>query len=87
MSFTFVQRGQSLDGRATILEHFSDRFPRIAPDLRHRTRIGAIHAIAPGLFTADGTVEIVRHADGGGALPTVLRRFAIFAVMSGQDQD
>lgn len=86
-SFRFVQRGQSLDGRATIFEHFRERFPRYAADLRHQTRINGIHPIAPGVFTADGKVEILRLAAGDDAAPAVLRTFAIFAVMSGEDED
>ena len=87
VSFTFVQRGQSLDGRATIFEHFSERFPRFAPDLRHRTRIGDIRVIAPGVFTADGKVEILRVSNAGDEPPTVLRTFAIFAVMAVTEDD
>lgn len=87
VTFRFVQRRQSLDGRTTILEHFTERFPRFAPDLRHRTRISTVDAVAPGVFTADGKVEIQRHAGDGGAAPTVLRTFAIFAVMSGKDEN
>lgn len=87
VSFRFVQRGQSLDGRTTIFEHFHEGFPSYAPDLRHRTRISTVHAIAPGVFTADGQVEILRLAAGGNAAPTVLRTFAIFAVMSGKEED
>lgn len=87
VSFSFVQRGPSLDGRAAILEHFREQFPRLAPDLRHRTQIGAIRAVPPGAFTADGKVEILRHGAGGDDAPTILRTFAIFAVMSGKDED
>lgn len=86
-SFTFVQRGESLNGRSTIFEHFSERFPRFAPDLRHRTRIDAIQPIGPGVFTADGNVEILRVSDVGDEPPEVLRTFAIFAVMGVHDDE
>jgi uncharacterized protein (TIGR02246 family) len=86
VSFRFVQRGPSLDGRTAILEHFREQFPRLAPELRHRTQISAIREVATGAFTADGKVEILRHGAGGGDAPTVLRTFAVFAVMSGKDE-
>lgn len=86
VTFRFVQRGQSLDGRTTIFEHFREGFPQYAADLRHHTRLSAIHRIAPGVFTADGSVEILRVAAGGDAPPAVLRTFAIFAVMSRKDE-
>lgn len=86
-SFRFVQRGPSLDGRTAILEHFRERFSRLAPDLRHRTQISAIRTVAPGAFSVDGKVEILRHGAGGDDAPTILRTFAIFAVMSGKDED
>lgn len=86
-SFRFVQRGPSLDGRTAVLEHFRERFPRLAPDLRHRTQISAIRAVATGASTVDGKVEILRHGTGGDDMPTVLRTFAIFAVMSGKHEN
>jgi uncharacterized protein (TIGR02246 family) len=86
-SFGFVPRGPSLDGRTAILEHFRERFSRLAPDLRHRTQISAIRAVSPGAFAVDGKVEILRHGAGGDDAPTILRKFAIFAVMSGKDED
>lgn len=80
-SFEFVDRGESLEGRATIRQHFAERFPTFAPDLRHVTTVRDIRVIAPQVRTVDGKVEILRHAPAGGAAPTVLRTFAIFAVM------
>lgn len=82
VSFRFVRRGQSLDGRATLLEHFGEQFPRYAPELRHRTRIDAVRGVAPGVSTAEGEVRIVRPAADVEEPPVVLRTFAIFAVMS-----
>lgn len=84
-TFRFVRRGQSLDGRQTILEHFGELFPRYAPDLRHHSRIKTIRALAPGVFTADGEVDILRPS--GNRAGTVLRTFAIFAMMCEKDED
>lgn len=86
-SFRFVQRGHSLDGRTAILEHFRERFQHFAPDLRHRTQVSAIHAVASGAFAVDGEVEILRYGSGGDDAPTISRTFSIFAVMSGKDED
>lgn len=85
-SFEFVDRGESLEGRATILQHFAERFPTLAPDLRHRTSVRDIRVIAPRVRTVDGKVEILRNAPAGGAEPMVLRTFAIFAVMLHTEQ-
>lgn len=80
-SFEFVDRGERLEGRRAIRHHFAQRFPRFAPDVRHRTHVRAVHAIAPGVSTVDGKVEILREGTGDGAEPVVSRTFAIFAVM------
>lgn len=80
-SFVFVDRRQSLDGRAGILDFFSGQFPARAPELRHRTTVMGISDIAPGVHAVDGTVEILRVEPGTSAQPVVLRTFAIFAVM------
>lgn len=80
-SMEFVDRGERLEGRATIRRHFAERFPRFAPELRHRTRLQRIEAIAPDVRIADGTVEILRGAGDEGGAPVRLKSFAIFAVM------
>ena len=36
------------------IAHLGEQFPRYAPGLRHRTRIGTVHTVAPGVYTADG---------------------------------
>lgn len=46
VSFEFVRRGQSLDGRAAVFEQFAERFPTFSPELRHRTRVRQVIAIA-----------------------------------------
>lgn len=79
-SFGFVAAGSSLEGRAAILQHFVDQFARQSPDLRHVTQVREIRTVAPGVVTVDGNVE-VRRTGTGDADPTILRRFAIFAVM------
>lgn len=79
-SFAFVDRGQSLETRATIHRHFSEQFRRQRPDLRHATRVREIRLIAPGIVTVDGEVEI-RGTRPDDAAPTVLRRFTITGVM------
>jgi uncharacterized protein (TIGR02246 family) len=80
-SFGFVDRGESLDGRAAIYRSFSERFPRFPRELRHQTDVLEVRDIAPGVCTVDGRVEILRVAPGDDAEPEVLRAFAIFAVM------
>lgn len=80
-SFEFVDRGQSLESRATIHQHFADQFPKFAPDVRHLTSVRQIRVIAPDVRTVDGKVEILRNSPGESAKPVVLRTFAIFAVM------
>lgn len=80
-SFQFPDRGTSLDGRATIRRYFAEQFPQFAPELRHRTSVRETRMITPDFHTVDGTVEIVRVADDEGTEPTLLRSFAIFALM------
>jgi len=82
VSFEFVDRGQALDSRTAVLEHFTERFPGFAPELRHRTNIRQTLSIAPDVFGADGIVEIQRMATDAGVVPVVLRTFAVFAVMA-----
>jgi len=80
VSFEFVDRGESLEGRTVVREYFSQRFPRFAPGLRHRTTVRDIAIIASNVAAVDGTVEILRETpDMDSAL---LRTFAIFAVMT-----
>jgi hypothetical protein len=80
-SFVRVKSNEALEGRAAILADFATRFPRFAPEVRHRTSMRPAMALAPGLLGADGTVEILRRSPGGGAELAVARTFSIFAVM------
>jgi uncharacterized protein (TIGR02246 family) len=80
-SFGFVDRDQSLESRATIRRHFAEQFATFAPDLRHRTSVGRIRVVAAGVRTADGKVEILRLGSAQAPEPSVLKTFAIFAVM------
>lgn len=84
-TFDFVERHQRLDGRDAVLASFADRFPGFAPDLRHRTTIGEIRDIAPDLCAVTGNVEILRTSTPDA--PSVLLRFAVFAIVrrSGDD--
>lgn len=79
--FEFVGRGESMTGRSAIHRTFAERFPNFAPGIRHRTTVREVRIIAPSIRTLDGTVEILRIGAGPGAPPTVVRTFAIFAVM------
>jgi uncharacterized protein (TIGR02246 family) len=78
-SFHFVDRGQTLEGRAAIREFFARQFPTIAPGFRHRTTVGRIREISPQAHAVDGQVEILHETDG--AEPSILRTFTIFGVM------
>ena len=80
-SFGFVDRGQSLESRATIRQHFAGQFAKFGPDLRHRTSIDQVRVVAADVRTADGKVEILRNETGQRPEPAVLKTFAIFAVM------
>ena len=80
-SFGFVDRGQSLESRATIHQHFAGQFAKFGPDLRHRTSIEQVRVIAADVHTVDGKVEILRNGNGQRPEPAVLKTFAIFAVM------
>ena len=82
VSFAFVDRGKALEGRAAVLEYFAERFPSIAPDLRHRTRVRQVLPIGTDALVMDGNSEILRSQPGAETEPAVLRRFAIFAVMT-----
>jgi uncharacterized protein (TIGR02246 family) len=81
-SFEFVDRGRALDSRAAVLEYFSEQFPGIAPELRHRTTIRQTLSIAPDVLCADGIVEIQRIPADASADLAVLRTFAVFAIMA-----
>ena len=80
-SFGFVDRGQSLESRATIRQHFAGQFAKLAPDLLHRTSVHQVRVIADDVITADGKVEILRDGSGKSPEPAVLKTFAILAVM------
>lgn len=84
-SFQFVDRGESLEGRAVVRDYFAERFPRFAPDLRHRTSVQRVRPVAEDVRALDGTVEILRVASD--AEPAVLRTFAIFAMMARDGDD
>jgi uncharacterized protein (TIGR02246 family) len=79
VSFEFVDRGESLETRAVVREHFGARFPSFAPELRHLTTVRDITTISRDVLAVDGKVEILR--DNPGGKPALLRTFAIFAVM------
>lgn len=80
-TFVFVDRRQSLEGRATIRERFEERFPQLGDDLRHRTTVHRIHTVRPDVLAVDGGVEILRLGLAEGTEPATLRTYAIFAVM------
>jgi uncharacterized protein (TIGR02246 family) len=86
-SFGFVDRGQSLESRATIHEHFTEQFRVSSPELRHRTRVHDVRPVSPDVVAMDGTVEILRSEPGPGERHSVLRTFAIFAVMLRADDN
>lgn len=80
-SWVFVDRGDSMVGRTAIHARFAEQFPALAPELRHRTTVRAVRAVGPGVRAVDAEVEILRDGSGGSVEPTVLRRFAVTAVM------
>lgn len=80
-TFVFVDRRQTMEGRATIRERFEERFPQLADDLRHRTTVHRIHTVNPDVLAVDGGVEILRLGLEEGTEPATLRTYAIFAVM------
>lgn len=80
-SFVFVDRRDTLQGRRAILERFSVQFPTMAPELRHRTTIQDVRAVASGAQMVDGTVEILRQAQPEAGEPVVLLTFAVFGVV------
>lgn len=86
VSFAFVDRGQSFEGRAPIRQHFAEQFPRLAPDLRHVTHVHENRLIAPDVIAVDGEVEILGAGSDGISAPAVLRTFAIFAVIAQADE-
>lgn len=79
-NFEFVDRSHRLEGRQAIYNHFLQQFPKLGPELAHRTIVRNIQRIAAGMWAVDGTVNILRTtADDGGA--ETLKTFAIFALM------
>jgi len=80
-SFRFVDRELSLETRAAIQRHFTDQFSRQAANLRHVTQVRENRIVALNVAAVDATVEVVRKGSDDSAPPTVLRRFAVFAVM------
>jgi uncharacterized protein (TIGR02246 family) len=79
-SFAFVDRGESLEGRVAIHQRFTEQFLAQRPELRHRTTVLQIRPMARHVAAVDGEVRILEESAGGGA-PTVLRQFAITALM------
>lgn len=84
-NFVFVDRGQRLDGRQAIHDHFLQQFPRIGPELVHRTTVHDIERIADGIFAVDGTVRILRTQDAAGGTLETLKTFAVFSIMLESD--
>jgi len=80
-SWVFVDRGDSMVGRTAIHARFAEQFPALAPELRHRTTVRTVRAVGPDVRAVDAEVEILRDGPGGSVEPTVLRRFAVTAVM------
>jgi uncharacterized protein (TIGR02246 family) len=80
-SLEFVDRGQAMEGRPAIRRYFAKQFSSSAPELRHVTSIRDVRVIAPDVRAVDGRVEILRQEPGKNVAPTVLRTFAIVAVM------
>ena len=79
-SFTFVDRGVTLQPRTAIDRHFIDQFATQSPNLRHVSTVRAVRPIAPGVLAADVGVEVSRIGEGGSG-PALLRRFDVFSVM------
>lgn len=80
-SFAFVDRGVTLEPRTMIARQFTEQFARQAPDLRHVTEVRAARVIAPGVLAVDVGIEVRRVSGDSAEPPTILRRFAAFAVM------
>jgi uncharacterized protein (TIGR02246 family) len=80
VSFKFVDQDQSLESREIVRQHFAERFPGFAPDIRHLTTIRDVRSLTPDIRAVDGNVEILRD-DPHDAKPVPLKTFAIFAVM------
>lgn len=80
-SFVFVDRRDALEGREAILARFSNQFPTMAPELRHRTTVGEIRTLADDVRFLDGTVEILSDGDEAAGPPELLVTFAIFGIM------
>lgn len=79
-SFALVERGQSFETRSAIHRRFVQQFRIQSPELRHTTRLRRFHRVAPDIVVIDGIVE-VSSADAESAALTVVRHFAITAVM------
>jgi uncharacterized protein (TIGR02246 family) len=80
-SFELVGRGGPMESRAAILRHFSETFPQLPTELRHRTAVSGIHVLAPDIRGVDARVEILRIGADSGGEPTSLRTFAVFGAM------
>lgn len=85
-SFLFVDRRQRFEGRDAIHANFSAQFPRMPPELSHRTTISDTRTVTDGVMTADGVVEILQTVPGSGE-PALIRTFAIFALMRQVDDE
>lgn len=80
-SLWFVDRGERIETRERILQRFTGQFAAQSPDLRHTTRIDAVHALAGGFAGIDGEVLIERLTPQGRGARAPVRRFAVTGVM------
>lgn len=80
-TFTFLPGARSLEGRPAIRRHFAAQFPGQSPELRHVTDVQRVRWLAEGLAAVDAGVRVLRPG-GEGANDTLLRAFAVFAVMT-----
>ena len=83
--FAFPPGDYRLDGKPAIRAHFAAQFPKQSPALRHVTEVGHIRPVGDGLYAGDAGVRVVRTADDGAEL-SVLRAFAVFALMRAREQ-
>lgn len=81
-TFALVARGQRLEGRRSLREHFARQFQRQSPELRHVTELHRIQHLDRGLATVDAEVRVRRVAGADEVEVAVLRTLAVFAIMS-----
>lgn len=68
----------NLRGRDAVRAYFTRAFAARGPGLRHRTVLGELQQVAPGVVVADGDVCVEQTVEG--AAPRVLRRYTMSAV-------